>query len=252
MGTSLSIRRTMTKQELNLIIQEGEGYRTEFKENISNFDKEITAFANASGGRIFLGITDSGEVKGIAVTNKLKSQVQDIAQNCDPPVQIIQKVFENILIIEVREGTDKPYKCTGGFYNRIGPNSQKLKRNEILEFVKSEGKIRFDELVNKDFSDKDFDEEKLDRFLQMAGISKIIETPLILKNLFAAEIQEGKLYYYNTAVLFFSKDLNNHFFHTVVTCAIYKGKDKVTVLDRKDFNKDVIYNIDEIMLYLSR
>jgi ATP-dependent DNA helicase RecG len=242
----------MTKQELNLILQEGEGYRTEFKENTSNLDKELTAFANASGGRIFLGITDSGEIKGINVTNKLKSQIQDIAQNCDPPVHIILKSLNNILIIEVREGKDKPYKCTGGFYNRIGPNSQKLKRDEILAFVKSEGKIKFDELVNKDFTDKDFYEEKLDQFLQMAGISKVIDTPSILKNLFVAEIQEGRLYYYNTAVLFFAKDLNNHFFHTVVTCAIYKGKDKATVLDRKDFNKDLIYNIDETMLYLKQ
>ncbi|MCF6222043.1 MAG: hypothetical protein L3J65_13110, partial [Robiginitomaculum sp.] len=68
---------------------------------------------------------------------------------------------KNVLIIEVREGNDKPYRCASGFYNRIGPNSQKLRRNEIIEFVQSEGKIRFDELVFRDFNESNFDKGKL-------------------------------------------------------------------------------------------
>jgi len=67
----------------------GEGYRTEFKEQFANLDKEMVAFANASGGFIYLGITDDKIVKGIEITNVLKSQVQDIARNCVPPVQVL-------------------------------------------------------------------------------------------------------------------------------------------------------------------
>src|SRR3972149_9139021 len=137
----------MKKKELQLILEEGEGYKIEFKESVSNIDKELVAFANSSGGRIFLGITDSKKIKGVEITNKLKSQVQDVANNCQPPVKILFDEFENILIINVREGEDKPYKCSSGFYTRVGPNSQKLNRNEIVEFFKSEGKIRFDELI---------------------------------------------------------------------------------------------------------
>jgi len=135
-------------EEFQLILQEGEGYRIEFKERLSNLDREFVAFANASGGRVFIGITDEGEIKGINITNDLKSQIQDIANNCDPPVKILINSFQNILIIEVREGTDKPYKCASGFYNRIGPNAQKMSRTDIVEFLKFEGKIRFDELIN--------------------------------------------------------------------------------------------------------
>ena len=153
-----------SKQEIELILQGGEGYRIEFKERSSNINKEMVAFANASGGRIFIGITDDGKIKGIKIDNTLKSQIQDIANNCDPPVKILFNQFENILIIEVREGTDKPYECSSGFYNRTGPNAQKLLRNEIVEFVKSEGKIRFDELIYKDFTKKDFSEEKFKLF----------------------------------------------------------------------------------------
>ncbi len=48
----------MDKKELTIILNEGEGYKIEFKEKISGIDKELVAFANSSGGRIFLGITD--------------------------------------------------------------------------------------------------------------------------------------------------------------------------------------------------
>jgi len=53
----------LNNKELDIILQEGEGYRIEFKERISELDREMVAFANSSGGRIFLGISDSGEVK---------------------------------------------------------------------------------------------------------------------------------------------------------------------------------------------
>ena len=138
----------MTKNELKLILAEGEGYRIEFKENLSNIDRELVAFANSSGGRIFFGISDSGGIKGLKITNKLKSQIQDTANNCQPPVEILFEEHKNVLIVKVREGVDKPYKCSSGFYTRVGPNSQKLSRDEIIGFFKSEGKIRFDELVN--------------------------------------------------------------------------------------------------------
>lgn len=98
----------MNKKELEFILQEGEGYKIEFKESINNLDKELVAFTNADGGRIFLGIDDNNKAKGIEVTNKLKSQIQDLANNCDPKINIYFEEFDKILIIEVKEGKDKP------------------------------------------------------------------------------------------------------------------------------------------------
>ncbi|RLJ05878.1 MAG: hypothetical protein DRP14_01055, partial [Candidatus Aenigmatarchaeota archaeon] len=72
----------MDKEELKLILQEGEGYKIEFKESLSNIDKDIVAFANSSGGKIFVGVTDKGEINGIKVNNKIKTKIQDIANNC--------------------------------------------------------------------------------------------------------------------------------------------------------------------------
>ena len=73
METTESI--TMNKKTLSFILKEGEGYKIEFKESLKDTDRELVGFANSSGGRIFLGINDTGNVKGITVTNSLKSQI---------------------------------------------------------------------------------------------------------------------------------------------------------------------------------
>ena len=243
----------MNDKELELILDEGEGFRIEFKESLKNIDKEIVAFANSSGGRIFIGIGDDNVVTGINITNKLKSQVQDMANNCQPPVDVLIEEFGNILIINVLEIVDKPCKCSAGFYTRIGPNSQKLDRNDIIEFFQSEGKIRFDELVNLRFDyDTHFDHAKFDIFLRLAGISKILDTPSMLVNLGVAEKQEGKLIFNNSGILFFSKNLDDIYSNTAVTCALFDGTEKIDILDRRDFNEDLISNIDGAMIFLKR
>ena len=93
-------KKTSTSSKLKLILKKGETHKIEFKEKIDkSLDKEIVAFANSSGGQIYIGITDEGKVKGINITNKLKSQIGDIAKNCDPKIFIslkeIRKDFNN-------------------------------------------------------------------------------------------------------------------------------------------------------------
>lgn len=243
----------MKEKELRLVLEEGEDNRIEFKERLDSIDREMVAFANTSGGRIFIGISDNGKIKGIEITNKLKSQIPNIANNCEPLIEIILEKFNNILIVNVREGADKPYRCKSGFYTRVGPNSQKMDRDEIIDFFKVEGKIRYGELINPDFVyERHFDERKLDEFLKLAGITKNIDTPLILNNLGVAENQEGKVLFNNTGILFFSKNLQDTYYHTTVTCALFKGVKKVNVIDRKDFNEDIISNINNAIIFLKQ
>ncbi len=103
------------------------------------------AFANTSGGRVILGGKDDGVLVGGTISNQLKSQLQDIAHNCESEISIKIGEFDGALIIEIQEGIDKPYKCGSGFHTRIGPNSQELIRQQIIEFLQNEGRIRYDE-----------------------------------------------------------------------------------------------------------
>ena len=243
----------MDKKELNFILQEGEGLKLEFKESLNNLDKELAAFVNSSGGRIFLGVSDSGKIKGINITNKLKSEIQDIANNCDPKIKIKLESYENILIIHVEEGSDKPYKCSSGFYLRQGPNSQKMKRGEIIDLIHDSGKIRFDAKINNKFDiNRDLDKNKLNKFLQLAKITKNLSTEEILTNLSVAE-KLGKIVIINNAgILLFAKEPEKFLRQNFVTCILYKGKEKVDVIDRKDFKQDLLENYEDTFAFLKQ
>jgi ATP-dependent DNA helicase RecG len=82
--------KSETSIEIGALLELGEGQFIEFKESPDkNLPKEMVAFANASGGVIYLGISDTGKIKGIETSNKLRSQIQDLARNCDPPIAIL-------------------------------------------------------------------------------------------------------------------------------------------------------------------
>jgi len=241
----------MDNKELEIILKEGEGYKIEFKEGFNNLDKEIVAFANSSGGRIFLGVTDESKIKGIGISNELKSKIQDIANNCRPKIKISIDIFEKIFIINVAEGDDKPYECSAGFYKRIGPNSPKMTRDEIIEFFKSEGKIRFDELIVPEFSfPKDFDENKLLKFLELAGLSKSVKSETILINLGVAKKQEGKLIFNNSGVLFFAKEPQRFIPWSVFTVALFKDYGGADIIDRKEVEGSLFEIVEEVMKFV--
>lgn len=242
----------MNKKELQFILQQGEELKIEFKESISGIDKEIVAFANSNGGRIFLGVSDNGKVKGVNITNKLKSQIQDIARNCDPPIDVEIKNFEDIFIIEVEEGKDKPYKCSSGFYLRQGANSQKMTRDEILDFAIGEGKIKFDKQINNDFIyPEDFDENKLDNYLSSAKISKMISNEKIFAELNI--IKKDKVLKFNNAgVLFFAKNPQKFISHSVFTCVSFKDKEGSDIIDRQEITGSLIEIIEEVMKFVVR
>jgi len=241
----------MDRKELEIALKEGEGYKIEFKEGISGLEKELVAFANGSGGRLFLGVTDDGKVQGVKLTHKLKSQIQDIANNCRPRIKITVEGVDSVLVIHVREGEDKPYECSSGFYKRIGPNSQKMTRNEILEFFKSEGKIRFDELIEPKFSHpRDFDKNGLKRFLQLAEMSKIGDTEKLLIGLGVAEKQEGRLYFNNGGILFFAKNPQRFIPWSVFTVALFKDDAGVDIIDRKEIEGSLFGIVEEVMKFV--
>jgi ATP-dependent DNA helicase RecG len=237
----------MKKEELTQILQEGEGQFVEFKEKLDNsLVKEIVAFANASGGKIFLGVDDSGKVNGISITNRLKSQIVDYGKNCDPEIPLSLETLDNIIIIHVPEGLNKPYQGSKGFYLRLGANSQKLKRDKILEFSITENKIRFDEQICPDFNFKDFDDEKFEYYLKLAGITKILDKESFLRNLKVLN-EKGMT---NAGVLFFARSPYKYIFSSKIRCVHFRGNERIEILDKKEVDKGIIGNIEYALNYI--
>jgi ATP-dependent DNA helicase RecG len=244
----------MTQHDLEAMQQSGEGYIVEFKRNVnSDLAKELVAFANSSGGRIFIGIEDDGSIVGIPINNDLRSRVQMTARDCDPPISVELETFNNILIVHVPEGKDKPYRCTNGFYIRSGACSVKLSTQEIIDFIKTEGRVRFDELQvpSLDYN-LEMDEAASKRFIRLSGISEVIGIKEMLINLGVLQFDRTKAILNNAGVLLFAKHPTRILPHAVISCVLFKGNKKVHIIDRKIFDFDLLTNIDQTIAFLER
>ena len=187
----------------------------------------------------------------------MKSRIENIAKNCDPKISVsFQEVKkEKILIVEVKESKDKPHRCSTGFYIRSGSASQKLKTEEIRDFMEDEDLLNFDKVSCKEFDfNKDFDKEKLFSFMDRAEIKYNRRSYIqILENLEVVKKQGSKIIFNKAGVLFFSKNLDKFFSHAEISCALFKGTDKShDIIDRKIFNKDIINNIEDSVSFLKK
>jgi ATP-dependent DNA helicase RecG len=203
----------MKQSDLDILLREGEGPMLEYKESLSSsFARELVAFANSAGGKILLGVRDDGTVVGVRDSNELRARIQDMARNCDPPVKILVEPVGKILVVTVRESESKPVQCREGFFWRQGAGTQKLSRDEIRDFFRSEGVIRFDLTVCPKFRyPEDFDRGKYDAWVRESRISQRGRVEDVLVNIEAAERAAGRLIFRNAGVLFFAKSVR-HFF----------------------------------------
>jgi ATP-dependent DNA helicase RecG len=239
----------MDKKELDFILQQGEGQFIEFKENLDkSLGKEICAFANASGGRILLGVTDDKKIKGFTLTNSIKSQIQDIAKNTDPSFKIEVNQVENITIVNVPEGKEKPYQVSGEFYLRQGASSPKLKRNEVRDLFQKENHITFERQLSEFDLKSDFNNVSFKYFIDKANISKNLSLKHILHNL--GLLTDGKPN--NACALMFSNRITNFFLSADISCVLYQGTSKADMLDKKVFDIDFISNFENAVVYIEK
>ena len=244
----------MNHCELELLLGKGEGATLEFKESLpGSFARELVALANSEGGIILLGVRDNGTVKGIDDSNALRARIQDIARNCDPPVQLLLQRVGRVTAVHVHQSAVKPVQCSDGFFWRNGAVTQKLSRDEIRNFFRGEGAVRFDLSPCARFQyPKDFDREKYQAWIGMSGIRGRTRAKEVLVNIEAAELVKGKLRFRNAGVLFFAREPRRFFNQAYVTCLLFKGVDKVDVLDRKDFAGGVVSDIQESLRFIER
>lgn len=110
------IRETILKDVLEEIVTLGEGYKTEFKATLPSppsIAKSLCAFSNTKGGNLFIGINDSGIPIGVSnkkvELTKLEEALPLIIPNPDLSVKTVTYKDIDIILIEVKEGKNKPY-----------------------------------------------------------------------------------------------------------------------------------------------
>lgn len=218
----------------------------------SGVTKEFVAFANAKGGTVLIGVDDNGKIKNKSLDNGDRSKIQDAARDCDPSIDITIETVDdepNVLIVRVKEGLNKPYRCTSGFYMREGANSNKRTTTEIYEMFRDADRFSFDDALclKADFNTY-FEPNALKRFFSEAKKEQILSNEDTLHNLGILEFIHGKPVFNNTGILFFTKKPQRFLPQAIIQCVRYKGTIKLDIEDQKDMTAD----IDEIFAFLRR
>ena len=245
----------MNKRDLLRRIAEGEGVLQEFKSSLEKLDRTLVAFANARGGVVYVGVNDDGTLSGLRISNRLKAQVQSVARNLDPPVEITCIDIGKALAVVVKEGENKPYKCSDGFYLRSGASNQKLTRDELLDLAVRLNRIRFEGLQAFDFSyPREMAEDVLDDFVRRSGLHRAMRSlgcEAFLESLGVAQIQAGQVLFNHAGILFFGSHPQKYLPQAKTSYARYRGETKATVVDRAIFSGPLIRQLDAAHLKLT-
>ncbi len=134
-----------------------ESERVEFKSQISDdIYKEVIAFANTSGGTIYIGVDDNGNEVGIDNVDDTYTQITNgIRDAIQPDITMFVKYTlseNNVVEIVVGEGSSKPYylKSKGlkpsGVYVRQGTSRVQASPDQIRQMIKESDGDVFEEM----------------------------------------------------------------------------------------------------------
>ena len=244
----------MTKEEIVELIGQGEGYYLELKETPDkDIPKEICAFANSAGGTLLIGVDDDNQIVGTRYDNVIASRLQNQLDQIEPQIEVEISAVEiegkKVVAIKCKTGRHKPHTFGGIIYNRQGPNTQKItKQQEMQDFFQKADRIFFDECACPHFSfPNDFDELKFREFQEAAGLSNTLEMELMLDNL---QLITENPYFKNATVLFFARNPQKFFPQAVIRCVRFKGLDKSVILDNKEITGTIPDQFENAFAYL--
>lgn len=135
--------------------------------------KWICGFANAQGGRLFIGKDDTGNTIGLTDS---KSQVETIPNKIRNMLGIICEVDLNIDNgNEYIEITVQPYSVPvslrGRYYFRTGSNNLELTGNSLNEFLLRKAGKTWDDVIEEEANVDDIDDRSLQLFIADAAKS---------------------------------------------------------------------------------
>jgi ATP-dependent DNA helicase RecG len=182
----------METAELLEILSRGEDSRHQFKADATNPNSlaaEIVAFANASGGDIFIGVADDGTVEALDAASvvRINQLVANAASNSVRPP--INPVTENIavaggvvMVVSIPEGISKPYTDnTGVIWIKSGSDKRRVTaREEMQRMFQSSQLIHGDDVSVPGTSAADIDLEIFRRFFRSRYDQELEEQDLSL------------------------------------------------------------------------
>ncbi|MCL0098343.1 putative DNA binding domain-containing protein [Dehalococcoidia bacterium] len=257
----------MTRLELLETIANGENSGIEFKRDDrgsrtfgEDFAKEVVAFANFKGGKILIGVEDSGEISGL-IEGGCEQWVMNICRNLVKPGMI--PYYEEIRIEEqtrvaiahIDMGLSKPYYVERGerraYYIRVGSTSREASREELGRLFQASGAFHYDVAPIPNTSLDDLDREKLaDYFEKFRGmhidlISEGEFRNLLINSDIIRETEYGELATVG-GLLTFGETPQRYLTQSSISFACYAGsRISSSLLDRRDITGTLVELIDD-------
>jgi ATP-dependent DNA helicase RecG len=212
--------------------------------------KWICGFANAQGGRIYIGKDDAGAVIGIEDYKRLMDDIPNKIKNnlgITAEVNLLQE-NERYFIEIIVQPYSVPISLRGRYYYRSGSVKQELTGAALNEFLLKRTGHTWDDVVEEDASFDDINEATIKKYLRKAeeagrlpdidGLS----TPELLDKLRLTK--NGKLK--RAAIVLFGKDPGRFYPNTFVKIGKFEDDD-FTIRFQELEDGNIIQVLDKVL-----
>jgi ATP-dependent DNA helicase RecG len=162
-----------------------EDQNIEYKESWRDeYLKWICGFANAQGGRIFIGIEDSGRITGINNTRKLMEEIPNkVRDTLGVMIDVNLHKNQNKEYLEIRiDPYPNPVNYKGQYHYRSGSTKQELKGVALDKFLLQKYGKYWDGVPMPRFKIDDLSERAFTLFRKLAARSKRVSNDVLEEN----------------------------------------------------------------------
>lgn len=210
---------------------------------VDDIKKEIIAFANCDGGKLYIGVQDDGTVSGLHNPNEVALQISNMVRDAIKPDLTMFIHYETmtvdekkIVAVDIQQGTERPYYIAKkglrpeGVYVRQGYSSVPATNTAIRRMIKETDGDHFEDMrsleqnLTFESAKKIFSQRKV-KF----GIAQMKTLGLIT--------QDG--IYTNLGLL-----LSDQCVHTI-KAAVFQGTTQNEFQDRKEFTGSLFRQMEE-------
>lgn len=215
---------------------------------VDDIKKEIIAFANCNGGKLYIGVQDDGIVVGLDDPDATALQISNMVRDAIKPditmflhYETLEENGKKIVAVDIQRGTDRPYYIAKkgmrpeGVYVRQGYSAVPATDAAIRQMIKETDGDRFEAMrsMNQELTfettEKEFQHRKVEFGMQQMRTLKLID-------------QDGL--YSNLAML-----LSDQCVHTIKV-AVFQGKDQTVFKDRREFAGALMKQMNDVYDYI--